>query len=47
VLVTIPDAPHHRLEAIVAECADAGVDCRFVRREIDLDPTAVLGAAAK
>jgi UDP-GlcNAc:undecaprenyl-phosphate/decaprenyl-phosphate GlcNAc-1-phosphate transferase len=47
VLVTIPDAPHLLLEAVVGACADAGVACRFVRREIDLDPTAVLGAAVK
>ncbi|MGH3103211.1 MAG: hypothetical protein ACRDN6_03840 [Gaiellaceae bacterium] len=47
VLVTIPAAPRERLDAIVAACADAGVPCRFVRRELDLDPHAVLGAAAK
>jgi len=29
----------------VAACADAGVSCRFVRREVDLDPRIVLGAA--
>jgi FlaA1/EpsC-like NDP-sugar epimerase len=34
VLVTIPAAPPERLEALVAACAAAGVDCRFVRREI-------------
>ena len=42
VLVTIPDAPRARLDEIVAACTDAGVDCRFVRREIDLDPKVVL-----
>jgi UDP-GlcNAc:undecaprenyl-phosphate GlcNAc-1-phosphate transferase len=46
VLVTIPDAPRARLDAIVQACADAGVDCRFVRREIDLDPRVVLGTVA-
>ena len=42
VLVTIPDAPRERLDAIVAACAEAHIDCRFVRREIDLDPRVVL-----
>jgi hypothetical protein len=45
VLVTIPGAAADRLDAVVRACADAGVACRFVRREIDLDPQAVLGAA--
>ena len=45
VLVTIPHAPADRLDAIVRACAAAGVPCRFVRRETDLDPLAVLGAA--
>jgi UDP-GlcNAc:undecaprenyl-phosphate GlcNAc-1-phosphate transferase len=40
--VTIPDAPRERLDAVVAACADAGVVCRFVRREIDLEPSVVL-----
>nr|MDQ4030399.1 NAD-binding protein [Actinomycetota bacterium] len=47
VLVTIPAAPRERLDAIVRACADADVPCRFVRRELDLDPSAVLGAAVK
>jgi UDP-GlcNAc:undecaprenyl-phosphate GlcNAc-1-phosphate transferase len=47
VLVTIPDAPHERLDAVVRGCTDAGVPCRFVRRELNLDPVAVLGVAAK
>jgi UDP-GlcNAc:undecaprenyl-phosphate GlcNAc-1-phosphate transferase len=42
VLVTIPDAPRERLNEIVEACADAGAACRFVRREIDLDPVVVL-----
>jgi FlaA1/EpsC-like NDP-sugar epimerase len=46
VLVTIPDAPRDRLDAIVAACTDAGVTCRLVRREIDLDPRVVLGTVA-
>ncbi len=47
VLVTIPNAPRERLDAAVAACAAAGVPCRFVRREIDLDPRVVLGAGAE
>ncbi|HVC85836.1 MAG TPA: NAD-binding protein [Gaiellaceae bacterium] len=47
VLVTIPDAPRERLDAIVGACTAAGVECRFVRREIDLDPRVVLGAGAE
>jgi UDP-GlcNAc:undecaprenyl-phosphate GlcNAc-1-phosphate transferase len=45
VLVTIPDAPRDRLDLVVAACAGAEVPCRFVRREVDLDPRVVLGAA--
>ena len=46
VLVTIPNAPRERLDTIVRECARVGIECRFVRREADLDPLVVLGAAA-
>jgi len=46
VLVTIPDAPRERLDAVVAGCSASGVPCRFVRRELDLDPKVVLGAGA-
>jgi UDP-GlcNAc:undecaprenyl-phosphate GlcNAc-1-phosphate transferase len=44
VLVTIPDAPADRLDGVVRACEAAGVPCRFVRRETDLDPLVVLGA---
>jgi FlaA1/EpsC-like NDP-sugar epimerase len=47
VLVTIPTAPRERLDSIVRQCAAAGVPCRFVRRDVDLDPHTVLGAAVK
>ncbi len=47
VLVTIPDAPLDRLDAIVRACKDAGVICRFVRRQLDLEPGAVLGAVVE
>jgi UDP-GlcNAc:undecaprenyl-phosphate GlcNAc-1-phosphate transferase len=43
VLVTIPDAQRDRLDAVVSACGEAGVPCRFVRREFDLDPRLVLG----
>ena len=46
VLVTIPDAPRDILDTIVAACAAADVQCRFVRRE-HLDPRVILGAAAE
>ena len=45
VLVTIPGAAPERLDAVVRACSDAGIPCRFVRRDTDLDPLAVLGAA--
>jgi FlaA1/EpsC-like NDP-sugar epimerase len=45
VFVTIPSAPRERLDAIVEACRRADVDCRFVRREIDLDPGVALGVA--
>ena len=47
VLVTIPDAPRERLNAIVRGSERAGIPCRFVRRETDLDPVVVLGATAE
>ena len=47
VLVTIPDAPRAVLDRVVAACDEAGISCRFVRREIDLDPRVALGAAAE
>jgi UDP-GlcNAc:undecaprenyl-phosphate GlcNAc-1-phosphate transferase len=47
VLVTIPDAPRERLDAVMEACDRAGVACRFVRRQIDLDPSVILGAAVE
>jgi FlaA1/EpsC-like NDP-sugar epimerase len=47
VLVTIPDAPRETLDAIIEACEQAGVTCRFVRREVDLDPRVFLGAASE
>ncbi|HEY8705435.1 MAG TPA: hypothetical protein VIL98_11820 [Gaiellaceae bacterium] len=45
VFVTIPSAPRERLDAIIEACRRAEVDCRFVRRSIDLDPGVALGVA--
>ena len=47
VLVTIPNAPRETLDLVVNACLEANVDCRFVRREIDLDPRVFLGATAE
>jgi hypothetical protein len=47
VLVTIPEADRERLDGIVEACKRADVQCRFVRRHIDLDPSTVLGATAE
>jgi UDP-GlcNAc:undecaprenyl-phosphate GlcNAc-1-phosphate transferase len=35
VLVTIPDAPPDRLDAVVRSCDEAGVACRFVHRRTE------------
>jgi UDP-GlcNAc:undecaprenyl-phosphate GlcNAc-1-phosphate transferase len=45
VLVTIPNAPRDALDQIVSTCARHDVTCRFVRRDANLDPTAVLRAS--
>jgi UDP-GlcNAc:undecaprenyl-phosphate GlcNAc-1-phosphate transferase len=47
VLVTIPQAPRERLDAVVSSCGKADVPCRFVRRELDLDPVVVMGAGVE
>lgn len=47
VLVTIPEAPRDRLDLVVRGCELAEVPCRFVRRELDLEPASVLGASTK
>jgi UDP-GlcNAc:undecaprenyl-phosphate GlcNAc-1-phosphate transferase len=44
VLVTIPDADRIRLDLVIEACRRADVQCRFVRRQMDLDPAVVLGA---
>ncbi|MDQ3876549.1 MAG: hypothetical protein M3322_13565 [Actinomycetota bacterium] len=43
VLVTIPETPRDRLDALLEACARAGVPCVFVRRETRLAPEAALG----
>jgi UDP-GlcNAc:undecaprenyl-phosphate/decaprenyl-phosphate GlcNAc-1-phosphate transferase len=47
VYVTIPHADRSRVDGIVEACSRAGATCRFVRREIDLEPGAVLDTVAK
>jgi UDP-GlcNAc:undecaprenyl-phosphate GlcNAc-1-phosphate transferase len=47
VLVTIPGAARDRLDSVVEACRRADVQCRFVRRQIDLDPSTVLGVTAE
>jgi UDP-GlcNAc:undecaprenyl-phosphate/decaprenyl-phosphate GlcNAc-1-phosphate transferase len=47
VLVTIPNGPRPRLDGVVEACTRADIACRFVRREIDLDPASVLGATVE
>ena len=47
VLVTIPASRREGLDAVVQACAQAQVPCRFVRRDIDLDPVVALEAAVE
>jgi UDP-GlcNAc:undecaprenyl-phosphate GlcNAc-1-phosphate transferase len=47
VLVTIPEAARERLDGVVERCERARVPCKFVRRDLDLDPVSVLGAAVE
>jgi UDP-GlcNAc:undecaprenyl-phosphate/decaprenyl-phosphate GlcNAc-1-phosphate transferase len=47
VLVTIPDAQRKQLDLVVGSCEKADVPCRFVRRELDLDPVVVMGAGVE
>jgi FlaA1/EpsC-like NDP-sugar epimerase len=42
VLVTIPDAPREKLDAILNACTARDVTCRFVQRDVDVDPSVVL-----
>jgi UDP-GlcNAc:undecaprenyl-phosphate GlcNAc-1-phosphate transferase len=42
VYVTIPAATRSALDGVVEACSRADVRCSFVRRQIDLDPAAVL-----
>jgi hypothetical protein len=47
VFVTIPNAHHDRLTTIVETCARYETDCRFVRRELDLDPQVSMSTEPK
>jgi UDP-GlcNAc:undecaprenyl-phosphate GlcNAc-1-phosphate transferase len=42
VLITIPDAAADRLAAVITACEAREIDCRVVRREIDVDPRVIL-----
>jgi UDP-GlcNAc:undecaprenyl-phosphate GlcNAc-1-phosphate transferase len=44
VLVTIPDADRARLDFVIEACKRADISCRFVRREMNIDPAVALGA---
>jgi FlaA1/EpsC-like NDP-sugar epimerase len=45
VLVSIPNAPRERLDAVVRACAEAEVPCRFVRRRTETQTPLVEVAA--
>jgi UDP-GlcNAc:undecaprenyl-phosphate GlcNAc-1-phosphate transferase len=47
VVVTIPDAPAERLTPVVQACEQLGIPCRFVRRQSEAGPAALLEAQAK
>jgi UDP-GlcNAc:undecaprenyl-phosphate GlcNAc-1-phosphate transferase len=42
VLVTIPDAARDQLDAIVQACARHDITCRFVQRDVNVDPRVIL-----
>jgi UDP-GlcNAc:undecaprenyl-phosphate GlcNAc-1-phosphate transferase len=44
VLITIPNAPTELLDGLVEVCAQHETVCRFVQREVDLDPHVVLAS---
>jgi len=47
VLVTIPDADRGRLDLVIEACKRADVSCRFVRRDMDIDPAVAFGAVVE
>jgi UDP-GlcNAc:undecaprenyl-phosphate GlcNAc-1-phosphate transferase len=47
VLVTIPQAPSERLDFVRDACDASGVECRFVRREIDPEPWKSLSSSGR
>jgi UDP-GlcNAc:undecaprenyl-phosphate/decaprenyl-phosphate GlcNAc-1-phosphate transferase len=47
VLVTIPNAARKQLGGVVEACRRADISCRFVRKQVDLDPSAILGVSAE
>jgi UDP-GlcNAc:undecaprenyl-phosphate GlcNAc-1-phosphate transferase len=44
VIVTIPRAPRERLDFVTNACAEAGIECRFLRQELDPEPSPALRA---
>jgi UDP-GlcNAc:undecaprenyl-phosphate/decaprenyl-phosphate GlcNAc-1-phosphate transferase len=47
VFVTIPGAPREQLDSVVRACEAREVDCRFVRRDVDLDPQVILAGTQR
>ena len=47
VFVTIPGAPREQLDGVVRACEARGIDCRFVRRDVDLDPQVILASTQR
>jgi UDP-GlcNAc:undecaprenyl-phosphate/decaprenyl-phosphate GlcNAc-1-phosphate transferase len=47
VVVTIPDAPAERLEPVVRACEEAGLECRFLRRQVEPGAQALVEAQVR
>jgi UDP-GlcNAc:undecaprenyl-phosphate/decaprenyl-phosphate GlcNAc-1-phosphate transferase len=47
VVVTIPDAPAQRLEPVVRACEEAGLECRFLRRQVEPGAQALVEAQVR
>jgi FlaA1/EpsC-like NDP-sugar epimerase len=47
VLVTIPEAPADRLEAVAGACRERDVECRFLRRQLASDLSELAGAGLR
>ena len=42
VLITVPQAAADRLTTVISACELREIDCRVIRREIDVDPRVIL-----